>query len=163
MIEKCQWNGLPSCWLFQVSGLHANSIGHCSTVHNFWLLARVFNHTNFDYWTDNWWWKIVHWPKCTELTCFPRCNKNKNVCGKGATSACPQNIVLNFILANFDAVPGSNLVILWTFMDISRWFVISNIDICLHKYVTTTKPNLDSFQGLLIQEKRPIINRNDTI
>ena len=63
----------------------------------------------------------------------------------------------------FYATPGRSLVIPWTFMDISRWFVIYNIGICLHEYVTTTKPNFDSFQGLLFQEKNPVINRNNTI
>ena len=89
--------------------------------------------------------------------------KNRNVCGKGALSAWPQNTVLNFILANFDATPGYNWEIPWTLIDISRWFVTSNIDNCLHEYITTTKPKFDSFWELLFREKNPVIKRNNTI
>ena len=39
---------------------------------------------------------------------------------QGCIKCMPQNGVLNFTLANFDAAPGCNLVIPRTFMDILR-------------------------------------------
>ena len=60
-----------------------------------------------------------------------------------------------FHLSQFDATPCRNVVIPWTFVDILRWFVISNTDICLHEYVTITNPNSDLFRGAFIPGEKP--------
>ena len=61
-----------------------------------------------------------------------------------------------------------DLVIPITFVDISRWFVICNIDICLHKCVATPKGWIKQAQCWLVSRgfisgENPLINRNDTI
>ena len=73
----------------------------------------------------------------------------------------PTKYRAQFRLSQFDAASGlyqmMQFVIPWSFVVISRWYVISNIDIYLHdmlklRRAELSKPNVDGFGGFYSNE-----------